>query len=379
MLQPAGIYIHIPFCQTRCNYCHFVTRPMQDDVAERYCRAVLEEIRRFAAPSECPAVVDTIYFGGGTPSIVPTSHIAALLTACRTSFRVSADCEVTLEANPGTLTAEKVAAYQAAGVNRVSMGAQSFSDRELATIGRVHSASGTVASVDLLRSSGLSNINLDLMAGLPGQGQTEWQSNLDRMTAIRPSHVSMYMLDLDEHSPLFHSVQKGIFRLPEDDDVADFYLAAIEHFELSGYVQYEISNFALPGYESRHNLKYWRCEPVFGFGVSSHSYDGTARYANAAGLSQYLDRIEREGSAIEWRTEDDPERRLQEALFLGLRLCRGIDLQLLRSEFGAAKVATYEPAIAGMEADGLVSRADGRLRLTRRGMLLSNEVFQKFV
>jgi oxygen-independent coproporphyrinogen III oxidase len=379
MLRPAGIYIHIPFCQSRCNYCHFVTRAMDDEVADRYRSAVLKEIHHYGGTHPTGRAIDTIYFGGGTPSIVPTEHISTMLEACSRHFQVSPDCEITLEANPGTLTRERTSRYVSAGINRVSMGAQSFADPELAAIGRVHSAADTLCSVLLLREAGLSNINLDLMAGLPGHDASQWRANLEKMVEVRPSHVSMYMLDLDEHSPLFHSVRKGILRLPEEDDVADFYLAAIEHFERSGYVQYEISNFALPGRESRHNMKYWKREPVIGFGVSSHSYDGAARYANLASLSAYLEAVGRDGSAVEWREEDDVSRSLQEALFLGLRLCRGIHWGSLREQFGAGAVSQYDETVSEMEREGLLERENGMVRLTRRGMLLSNEVFQKFV
>ncbi len=352
---------------------------MHDEVALRYSRAVVREIEVFEAHGRELPAADTVYFGGGTPSIVPPEQIAAILTACRSAFRVLPDCEITLEANPGTLTAEKAASYRAMGVNRISMGAQSFFDAELTAIGRSHRAEDTSESVALLRAGGIANINLDLMAGLPDQDQARWTANLERMVALRPSHISMYMLDLDAHSPLYHSVASGAFRLPEDDQVADFYLETIDHLERCGYVQYEISNFALPGRESRHNMKYWNCEPVLAFGVSSHSYDGTARYANLGNLNAYLEAVEKQGSALDWREPDEPEHQLQETLFLGLRLRFGVDWHGLREAFGAERVAAYEPAVTEMAAHGLLIWEGGRVRLTRRGMLLSNEVFQRFV
>lgn len=217
------------------------------------------------------------------------------------------------------------------------------------------------------------------MAGLPDQTQAQWTANLNRMVELRPAHVSMYMLDLDAHSPLYHAVAQGTFRLPEDDQVADFYLEAIEYFERFGYAQYEISNFALPGRLSRHNLKYWNREPVLAFGVSSHSYDGRVRYANVSHLNAYLEAVEKQGSAIDWSKPDEPRQQLQEALFLGLRLRQGVDWDRLREAFGPEKVAAYEPAVAEMVAQGLLRCEGSRVLLTRRGMLLSNEVFQQFV
>ncbi len=352
---------------------------MQEDVAARYARAVVCELESFAARGEELPRVDTVYFGGGTPSIVPTGQIRVMLDACRSIFTFSADCEITLEANPGTVTPARAAEYRKMGVNRISMGAQSFSDAELESIGRTHTSAETATSATLLRAAGVTNINLDLMAGLPGQTGEQWSANLERMVEIRPAHVSMYMLDLDEHSPLFHSVQSGLCRLPDDDRVADFYMTTLDRLAQAGYVQYEISNFALPGLESRHNLKYWERDPVFGFGVSSHSYDGHSRYANHANLNAYLEAVEARGSAVEWRRQDDPSQSPQEALFLGLRLCRGLDWDRLRAVFGDTAVGAYEPVISEMAAAELVVQENGIVRLTARGMLLSNEIFQRFV
>ncbi len=373
-----GIYIHIPFCQTRCNYCHFVTRPLEDAVAARYNRALIRELEHFFQGRES-LQADTVYFGGGTPSIVRPEYIALVLATCRRFLDLSAGCEITLEANPGTLTAEKVQTWREAGVNRVSMGAQSFQDAELEAIGRVHDAADIVESVSLLRAYGFGNVNLDLMAGLPDQAEEQWTANLTRMTEIAPEHISMYMLDLDSHSPLYHSVAKGIVRLPDEDQVADFYLEALSRFEASGYVQYEISNFARPGRESRHNLKYWLRKPVLGFGVASHSYDGAVRYANYSNLNTYLEAIEAGGSAIEWRKPEESETALQEELFLGLRLARGVDWDQVRGALTTDQLHRYEQTLAEMTSLGLMQWNGSVVRLTVRGMLLSNEIFQRFV
>jgi oxygen-independent coproporphyrinogen-3 oxidase len=374
-----GIYIHIPFCRSRCNYCHFVTRPWEEAVAERYVRAVLREMEAFFARFPPVVLADTIYFGGGTPSIVPAEHIEELLSACRQLARVMDECEITLEANPGTLTPDKVDAYRRMGINRVSMGAQSFNDAELDAIGRVHTADQVDASVALLRDHSIANINLDLMIGLPGQTRLRWNENLQRMVRIAPPHISVYMLDLDPHSPLYHSIARGRHRVPEDDDVADWYLQAIDHFAGAGYRQYEISNFAAPGRESRHNLKYWLRKPVLAFGVGSHSFDGSARYANDSNLSSYLVNVESQGSAVEWRRPVGMDEALEEALFLGLRLARGLDWDQISRTFGSARVAPFEPVIDEMSHQGLLRRADSTIQLTPRGMLLSNEIFQRFV
>jgi oxygen-independent coproporphyrinogen-3 oxidase len=374
-----GIYIHIPFCRSRCNYCHFVTRPWDGAVAERYLSALVRELETFFADFPGQVRADTIYFGGGTPSIVPAGHIETVLSVCRRFVRLTDDCEITLEANPGTLTPEKVVAYSQMGVNRMSMGAQSFSDSELEAIGRVHTADQVEESVALLRAHSIDNLNLDLMIGLPDQTQRQWNENLERMVRIAPPHISVYMLDLDAHSPLYHSIARGLHQVPDDDKVADWYLQAIEHFARSGYAQYEISNFSEPGRESRHNLKYWLRRPVLAFGVGSHSFDGSYRYANDANLNSYLVNIESEGTAVEWRKLVGTEQALEETLFLGLRLSRGIDWHHLSNAFGKERVASFEPVIDEMSGHGLLERADSTIHLTPRGMLLSNEIFQRFV
>jgi oxygen-independent coproporphyrinogen-3 oxidase len=356
-----------------------VTRPLDAAVAARYGHALIRELEAFFSDAARPCAVDTIYFGGGTPSIVPPDQIAAVLATCRELLPVAPDCEITLEANPGTtLTPESAREYRLMGINRLSMGAQSYDDRELSSIGRVHSAEDVRQTVRLVRSLGIGNINLDIMAGLPGQTTESWRRSLECMVEVGPEHVSMYMLDLDSHSALYHSVEKGIV-LPDEDLVADFYVVAIERLEGAGYAQYEISNFARPGFESRHNLKYWTCQPVLGFGVSSHSYDGTARFANENNLATYIERIEKEGAAIQWREAETAERRLEETLFLGLRLRRGIDWNTLREQFGAEQLTGHERKLAEMSAHGLVEWRDSVVSLTRRGMLLSNEVFLQFV
>ncbi len=375
----SGIYLHIPFCRTRCNYCHFVTRPWQARTAKRYAAAVRNEIQLSLGERPGEVRVDTIYFGGGTPSIVPVEHIQDLIEAVRRLCFVSHECEITLEANPGSLTPGKAEAYSAMGINRVSLGAQSFDDDELAAIGRDHSGSDIDDSVGLLQRSGIANLNLDLMLGLPNQNEVKWQRNLERLARLDPSHVSVYMLDLDDKSPLYHEIARGMYRAPEDDAVSDLYLLTVDFLEGHGYLQYEISNFARPGFESRHNLKYWNCEPVLGFGVGSHSYDGEARYANTASVAAYLDSVEAGRSPVEWRKPVTRSQALEERLFLGLRLSRGIDWDTLISDFDPADLSRCEQSLRAMAERGLVEWAGSLVRLTRNGMLLSNEVFQEFV
>ncbi len=374
-----GIYIHIPFCATKCNYCSFVIKPWNEELSLRYQRALIRELINFFSRRHDWGTADSIYFGGGTPSLVPAEHIAEILSACSELFAVAANCEISLEANPGTLNPEKLKIYKECGVNRISLGAQTFNDKSLAAIGRDHSAEEVVVSLELLRNNGFENLNLDLILGLPGQDQADWAANLRRVGELGPTHLSVYMLDLDEKSPLYHLVARGRQELPDEESVSEWYLQTIGQLAGLGYEQYEISNFALPGYGCRHNLKYWQRQPVLGFGIGSHSFDGEARYANYARMSDYLQRIEGGISPVEWRRLLEEDEDLQETLFLGLRLRQGLNWEELSRVFGSDRLSKYERYLREMSMEGLVEWRDSSIRLTPRGILISNEIFQGFV
>ena len=373
-----GIYFHIPFCQTKCSYCHFVSMIFSQGMADRYQKAVLEEMRSYPSDAEMEEV-NSIYFGGGTPSLVPAEHITGVLRECRRRFRISDDCEVSLEANPGTLSAGKVAAYRDEGINRISLGAQSFVNQELSVIGRQHTAAMIEESIDLLRSHGFTNINLDLMLGLPMQTAESWRKNLETICRISVPHISVYMLDLDDRCPLQSLVADGSIRLPDDDFISDLYLETISFLSSQGYQQYEISNFAYPGYACHHNLKYWMREPVHGFGLGSHSFDRDSRYANWSLIEDYLSAIESGRSPVSWRKTVTPAQALEETLFLGLRLAEGVDWRQLRSRYGDNNIMKYEDSLRELSARGLLEWRDSVVRLTASGMLVSNEIFQLFV
>jgi oxygen-independent coproporphyrinogen III oxidase len=374
-----GIYLHIPFCHARCNYCHFVIRPWRPAAADRYWRALIRELDRYFSDNPLREIVDSVYFGGGTPSIIPEEQVESICTTLRRHITLSPDCEISLEANPGSLTESKAAAYFESGFNRISLGAQCFDDAELASIGRDHTAAQISESFEILRKAGFRNINLDLMLGLPAQGKTSWVRNLEKTLALAPEHVSVYMLDLDDKSPLFHRARRGEVALPEDDDVADWYLGTIDTLVTSEYSHYEISNFARAGYESRHNLKYWLRHPVLGFGVGAHSWDGRNRYANHSGFPEYLTAVESGRSPVQWTTETGSRQALQESLFLGLRLTAGVDWSSIESGFPAEMITPYRDVLWELREAGLVDWTDSNVRLTGRGILLSNEVFQRFV
>ncbi len=374
-----GIYIHVPFCRSKCAYCSFISGTWDESLAERYWRAVVSEIEATGRSSRAKDTVDSIYIGGGTPTLIPAQHIAAILESCRCKFDVVADVELSIEANPGTLTGEKLRSYRSLGINRVSLGAQSFSDDELAVIGRIHSAKEIGMACAQLRGCGIDNLNLDLILGLPGQTAEQWMANLQSAVTLSPAHISIYILELDEKVPLFHSLAAGRCHLPDEEQVADWYLQAIEFLADHGLPQYEISNFARPGCECRHNLKYWLREPVLGFGLAAHSYDGTSRYANLGDLSEYLYAAENGRSPTQWRESLDSIRELEETIFLGLRLRKGLNWEQVRRNIDASRVETCEASFREMTAIGLLEWEQPHVRLTQRGMLLSNEIFQKFV
>jgi oxygen-independent coproporphyrinogen-3 oxidase len=323
--------------------------------------------------------VDSIYLGGGTPSIVPAEHIAELLALCRRLLFLAEDCEISLEANPDTVSPDKVATYIRSGVNRISVGAQSFHDGELSSIGRLHTAEMITDALARLRSGGFRNINLDLMLGLPGQTETSWRGNLEKVVRLETPHISIYMLDLDDPCPMRALINAGSVQLPDEDLVSDLYLETIDFLSQNGYAQYEISNFALPGYACRHNLKYWQRDPVHGVGLASHSFDGHYRYSNGSQIDDYINAVREGKSPVVRREQISEEQSLSESLFLGLRLTRGVGWDRLQAKYGRERLAIYDTGMQELAQRGLVQWNGSTVRLTASGMLLSNEVFQLFI
>jgi oxygen-independent coproporphyrinogen-3 oxidase len=373
-----GIYIHIPFCRSKCNYCHFVSVPYSRATSVRYEKALIKELASFN-PVSPESEIDSVYFGGGTPSIVPAGYIAGLLETCRRRFRIAGDCEISMEANPGTLSLEKLRILRNSGVNRVSLGAQTFNDRELMSIGRRHDSETILKSLSRLRECGFTNVNLDLMLGLPGQTAETWRNTLRSVERLGIPHLSVYMLDLDDQCPLQGMVASGSVQLPEEDLISDLYLETLEFLSGCGWAQYEISNFARPGYACRHNLKYWQRKPVHGFGLGSHSFDGQTRCANVSGMDDYLDSMNSGKNPVHWREPVTREQTLSESIFLGLRLTRGVDWGQLQETYGRERLILYEPGMRELSQRALIEWNDSAVRLTPSGMLLSNEVFQLFI
>lgn len=377
----AGVYLHIPFCRSHCSYCDFATGMFEGGLADRYVKALVTEIAKWNEV-ESPASVDTIFFGGGTPSLLTPTQIEKILKAVHDRFEISDAAEVTLELNPGdggetgVARQETMRAFRRAGINRASFGAQSFDDRELKQLGRTHSAADILTTFDHLRAAGFDNISFDLIAGLPGQNLSGWRQNLAKALKLRPDHLSLYLLDVHEGTPLAEQIRSGMRPRPDDDLAGEMYQLMLEEVSAAGYQHYEISNFCRSGFESRHNTKYWTGAPYYGFGCSAHSYDGgRRRWANHRDTTGYVHLIEENKSAVVERTELNEEEARSESIFLGLRLMRGLDLADYRTRFGTDLREAYDADIDRLVAAGLITVDEDLMRLTKRGALLSNEVF----
>ena len=349
------------------------------EIAERYVSALVGEIRSWqqADPVE---PVDTIYFGGGTPSLLSPTQLNTILEAVHERFNVSLDAEITLEINPGSATLEILSEFRGAGVNRASFGAQTFDDHELARLGRSHSSADTVRTFGYLRDAGFRNVSFDLIAGLPGQTMEGWQTNLQKAFALGPEHLSFYLLEVHQGTPLAEHIKRGLQPKPDDDLASEMYESMLDRAAESGYQHYEISNLCQPGFESRHNSKYWNGAAYYGFGCSAHSYDGkNLRWANERDLMAYAKRIERGETPIVSETRLSDFDRQAEAVFLGLRLMNGLSLDVYSGTFGFDLREKYKDDLTRFREAGLIEYNGDLLRLTRAGALMSNEVFAAFV
>jgi oxygen-independent coproporphyrinogen-3 oxidase len=356
-----GVYVHIPFCEQRCYYCAFTVAVTEPRTYQPYVQRLLREIEL----SEFSDAPETIFFGGGTPSIIDGESIRQIVHALP-----NGGAEISIEVNPGTLSEKKLEQYRTAGVNRISLGAQSFHDEDLKNAGRLHSAADVLNDIRMLRASGFSNIGLDLIAGLPNQRVDIWRQNLDMIDDLRPEHVSIYMLDVEERS----AWGKPGSDIPADDVFATFYLEAVERLARAGYIHYEISNWAQPGFECRHNLKYWTGEPYRGFGVSAHSYSGTRRYWNTASLAEYATMLDSGRLPIGGEECLTRDMRVEEAFLIGLRRTCGLDIWDIAKSLEIEYPQRWFDRICDLEDAGWIHFDGRRLKLTPAGWLLANGV-----
>jgi oxygen-independent coproporphyrinogen-3 oxidase len=395
-----SLYIHIPYCQAKCPYCDFNSYAAAQWPEERYAGALCREIRHYAEqPPWRGGEVGTIFFGGGTPSLFAAASIGRILDAASALWSVAAEAEITLEANPGTVSPEKLSGFRSAGVNRMSFGVQSFAPHHLKQLGRIHSADEGRAAVSMARRAGFDNVSLDLMFALPAQTLQEWESDLAEASALQPNHVSAYNLTYEEGTPFHQWRARGVLRpSPEEIEVAMFGRAQ-ELLAAAGYQQYEISNYAQWGRTCRHNLNYWHSGPYLGVGAGAHSYSGAGempalvgadrsvtssagvngwRWSNHRSPQTYLRAIERNGHARAFAEALDQRQARGEFVFLGLRCRDGFSATHFRERFGA-DLATLFPHADGLRQDGLLECVEGRWRLTARGLLLADSVFATFL
>lgn len=376
-----GLYIHVPFCRRICHYCNFNRTLLDGPLKARYVEAVRAHIDRVASSitEPAPRAADTIYFGGGTPSLLTPADIASIIDSCRRGFTVAADAEITMEVNPETASPEALSGFRAAGVNRLSIGVQSFRDDELVRLGRIHDQASARRAVIEARTAGFDNVSIDLMMWLPGQRLADWRQSIEGLVSIAPDHASLYMLELSPNSPLRDQMARAQLSQAPDDDAADMYELAMEMVGAAGLAQYEISNVARPGSESRHNLKYWMDGEWFGFGPGAHSTVGGVRWKAVSATEQFVSAIEAGSDVQTDRRVLSPEDRWQEALITGLRLVEGVGVDDLLRKYGLDLWARYGDHLQPSFEAGLLRHEKGRLRLSRRGMLMANEVLAVFI
>jgi oxygen-independent coproporphyrinogen-3 oxidase len=365
----AGLYVHVPFCARLCPYCDFDTQDRDLHLISPYAAALRAEVAMLP-----PAALHSIFFGGGTPSVLRPEQLGAVLDACRARLTVPADCEITVECNPNNVREGRVAGYRAAGVNRLSLGVQAMDDDVLRQLGRQHTAARVVEAVAAARAAGIGNLSLDLMYGLPGQTLAAWEATLDAALALRPEHFSCYLLTLEEGTPMGQQVARGELRLPDDEAIAAQYDLLRFRLAAAGYRQYEISNWARPGYESRHNLGYWRSEPYLGLGPGAVSCVDGVRRKQTPDVGEYLEAVAAGRQVFAEQEFLDAATARREALMLGLRLRAGIDPVAYRGRFGPELAQACGPALAELVRGGFLEWDRGRLRLADAALLVSNEI-----
>ena len=370
-----GLYVHVPFCAAICGYCNFNRGLLDEDLKRRYVTALTREIERGGDGRR----VDSIFFGGGTPSLLAAGEVARVLDACRRGFDVAPDAETTLEMNPESCSAGYVPALLGAGINRISLGVQSFHDGELARLGRMHSADRAREAFAAIREAGCGNVSLDMMLWLPAQSRAACAASVEALVALAPDHASLYMLELYPNAPLQEEAARRGWSQAPDEDAAAMYLDAFSRTDAAGYEQYEISNVARPGRRSRHNLKYWRDGEWLGFGCGAHSTRAGLRWKNLSETARYVDAVEQGAPVAETRRRLSTEERLGDALFTGLRLAEGIDVAAVGRRYGVDVEERFGSDVRRFVDAGWMIDAGGRWRLTRAGMLISNEVLSTFV
>jgi len=373
-----GIYIHIPFCLSKCPYCDFNSVVVDSDLAEDYVRSLIKEIQAFSENQPESLSVETIYFGGGTPSILKPSQLGAILEKVFACFEVEPNAEISLEANPGTLSREKVKKLSKSGFNRVSLGVQSFVDEELKILGRAHNSKQAIISYEMLRQY-FGNLSLDLIFGVPGQNIETWRGNLKMAVKLKPEHLSVYSLTIETGTPFYSLWKEGKISLPDEEKVRKMYVLSMDFIQAQGYSQYELSNFARKGFECQHNLRYWQGKEYAGFGAGAHSYFHGVRWGNVKKIRNYVEACKKGASAIEFEEKLTPFQKVNEFILLGLRMMKGVNLKRLKEDLNFDLGEEKRDEISELVNGRFLIRGKNHLRLSRKGILVADSVIQKLV
>ncbi|MGC8862585.1 MAG: radical SAM family heme chaperone HemW [Armatimonadota bacterium] len=374
---PRSAYVHIPFCVSKCYYCDFESFAGLQDLFDDYVRALILEIESSVQAGE--QGLETVYFGGGTPTLFAARDLASVLGALDRRFGTLPEAEITIEANPGTVDALSLAEIRATGFNRLSLGVQSFDDGMLTRIGRAHTSREALAAYKSARSAGFENIGIDLIFALPGQSADLWQDTLDQAVGLSPEHISLYELTIEHGTRLAQMRAEGLLDLPDEDSKLRMYEAAIETLASAGYEHYEVSNFARPGFRSKHNQAYWRNEPCYGFGSGATSYIAGTRAHRLSDPTEYIERVLSGGNPVDNAEQLTGRARAAETLVLGLRMLDGVDIDRVQAQTGIDVLNEFSKEIAELVERGLVVLVDRHLKVTHRGLLLLDDVAQEFL
>lgn len=384
-----GLYIHIPFCKKKCEYCDFISYEGKENLVEKYIECVKHELTEIGEQNRIDyennlddlVLVKTVYIGGGTPSFINSKYISELLNVIKNSFTLDSDVEITLEVNPGTADEYKLKEYKDSGINRLSIGLQETHDRILKNIGRIHTYENFLNTYNLARKIGFNNINVDLMLGLPGQTLLDLNESLDNVIKLNPEHISVYSLILEEGTPLYFKVSNHQVQLPDDELERKMYWKVKEKLQEAGYIHYEISNFAKLGYESKHNLSCWNQEEYIGVGVASHSYTNNVRYSVIENIEEYIKNIDTDNEAdnIIFHEKQNKDSKMQEYMLLGLRKIEGIKIQEFKNKFETDPIVLYKNELKKIKDEGLIKIDSNSIKLTNKGLDLANIVWEEFV
>ena len=375
-IKKLGVYIHIPFCKQKCNYCDFISFANKKDLEEKYFEALIKEIKNFLKTNS-KIQVSTIYIGGGTPSFIDSKYIKKIMSL----FNKENLVEATIEVNPGTVTKEKLEDYKEAGINRLSIGLQSTNNNLLKQIGRIHNYEDFLNTYKLAKEAGFENINVDLMIGLPNQSISDIKKSLEEVINLNPNHISVYSLIIEEETPIAKMLEKGEIKLPDEDVERQMYWYVKSYLELHGYNHYEISNFAKKGYESKHNLDCWEQKEYIGFGLASHSYIDKTRFSNTENLDLYIKNCMEDSfdknKIIQERQDDFSV--MQEYMLLGLRKIEGVSVQSFKNKFGENPIFIFKQELSKLVDENLIQINSDKIKLTNKGLDLANLVWEEFV